>query len=444
MAKFYRRGTKLWCRDPVTGLRKSTGCTNRKAAEAWYARREWLAADPRHAAAHEATLGAWAAKVLQAKRESKAAGTAAMYGVELGHVVRLLGADTSMTEVTPDRVDWYVQVRQGEGASNNTIGKELVCLTQLARHAARSGQFVGDPKALRPIGFSLEYVPRDRVLTDGEVELLRRGMPADRFAGVAYILTTSARDSEMRRARAEDYDAAERLVHLHGTKTRRSNRHVPILDWNLGLFEQALPHLPFAESGIAKSLAYWTKKLGLRHASPNDLRRTCATRLVAHGVSFDVAATIMGHVGTGMLRLVYAKLSGIQLRDLATAQSCGTETSQSTVAPPGLEPGNPHGRGILKPRAWVSSTADTAKTPGKALRDVPPSAAQSGRFGTNQSHLASLLVRLEALALIDPKEAGPGLALARAARAAMRPGGQREVERLLAQAAELLSEGVAA
>lgn len=430
----YRRGKVWWCRtDPVTGKRTSTQCTNRRAALTWLADRERLAANPRDYAADQATFGDWAQRVADLKKTTRAAGTADMYRVKLGHALRLFGASMRMSELTPPRVDWYIGVRQAEGASNNTIGKELTAIVQVARHAARAGEFGGDQKTLKPIGFSIDYTPRDRVLSDGEVTLLRVGMPEARFAGVAFILVTSARDSEMRRATAADYDPRRRVMRLRGTKTERADREVPIPSWQTELFAESVQHLPFSEAGIASSLTYWCKKLGLRHASPNDLRRTCATRLLARGVSFDVAAKVLGHSGTQMLFRVYGKLSGDELVRLVESQG-GTETSQSAVAPSGFEPERPHGRRILK----AGARANGSKNDPDRGHNGPHSAARSPGLCTDPSHLETLRRRLEALALIDPLEAQAGLFLVRAAQAATRPGGSSTVHRLLEQVAETL------
>ena len=112
---------------------------------------------------------------------------------------------------------------------------------------------------------------------------------------------------------------------------------------------------------LGDALEQAAKKRKLAHITPNDLRRTCATRLLAAGVSFELAAKVLGHVNSKMLQEVYGQLTGEELGHLIEgqiAQQAGPETSHpknpdhqdeqsddsepvdiAAVAPPGLEPG---------------------------------------------------------------------------------------------------------
>lgn len=385
------RTAKVWWlrSDPVTGRRVSTGATTRGAARLFKAERERLAADPSYSAANETTISYWVTVVLDAKAQYRSEATTGMYRTKLGHVLRLFGAGASMASITPRAVDEFVDARRSEGAVNNTIGKELTAIHQLCKFAKRGGAYPGDIKALKPIGFSIDYTPRERVLTEDEIAVLRAGMPARKFAAVALYVTTSCRDAEAKRALPEHYDLARHLLKIQGTKTAGSARTIPVLSFFRELFERdALPHLPIRYKYPSRLVVRACKRLGLPHASANDLRRTCASRIIASGVSFAVAAKILGHVDARMLERVYARLTDDELSALAEMQiglipsktasreygvctpgACSARCF-SAVAPPGLEPGYPFGPRILKPRRAGSGARVWRKTRPGVVRPV--------------------------------------------------------------------------
>jgi integrase len=344
---FYWRGGRIWCvTDPIKQRRTSTGCTDIQAALMWHARRQRAAADPAHAAAEEATLGDWITRTLKHKERQRSAGTLSMYKVKAGHLARILGEARRMATVSSPIVDMYVETRESEGAAQPTIGKELTVLVQICKLARRAGQYAGDIAALRPVGYSSVSRPRKRVLTALELQQLSRRMQPEHFAGVAFIVATSARDSEMRHARIEDYDPETRVIRLRGTKTKVAAREVPVLEMFGDVWEAALAwlqeHGGFEETTIAHALTYWTAKLGMDHASPNDLRRTCASRLVAHRVPFDVAGKVLGHASVNMLYRVYGQLTGEQLRELIEPCAGSVQTAwtdaDATDDKPALKP----------------------------------------------------------------------------------------------------------
>lgn len=308
----YQRGEIWWLRcDPVTRRRVSTGCRSKAAARAYRERRELIAANPAHAAAAFATLGEWVGKTIQAKRdEDMAPGTIQEYEIKLGHWRRLFGDDLPLSSIDTALFDSFVATRKREHISDHTIGKELSCMVYLLRLAKRRGVWTGDLGELKPLGFSSNYVPRERWLTRGEVALLRREMRPQHFALVAAIICTSCRRSEVKRLTPDSYDRRAGVVTIRGTKNERASRRVPIVREVFGdLWKAVVPHLPLTWTYPTTIMPRIAARLGIASFTPNDLRRTCATWLVRSGASYEIVAQVMGHTDTVMLRRVYAQMS---------------------------------------------------------------------------------------------------------------------------------------
>lgn len=323
----YRRGRFWWTRDPVTGRRVSTKKTDRRAALLWKAERERIAADPVYAATHAAKIGHWVNETMKAKAGTRSSGTHGMYRVKLGHVVRFFGDETSLAEITPQAVDRYIEQRRSEGAVDNTIHRELTCLTQMLKLARRAGCYVGDIAALKPVGFSPKYNPRKRWLTRDEVCELMIRLPVVRSSWLAVALSTGARKSEVDRIQREDYDPETQVLKIRGTKTKGSLREVPIPGSELMRFEINLRRLePWPRA--SHELPAACKRAGIPPATPNDLRRTFATWMLQDGADENLVARMLGHGSQAMIRAVYGQLGGAKLGKLLAEQT-GTSTAQT-------------------------------------------------------------------------------------------------------------------
>src|SRR5690606_37474635 len=161
--RLYKRGEIYWAQ--YRNKRFSLHTSDRKAAEIAFKAYQRREADPAHAAADEATIADRIQKLIDTKTANKSAGTAHMYRVKAGHVLRIFGKEAPMSAITPGGVDAYVLQRQQEGASNSTIGKELTAIIQLCKSAKRAGVWAGDITTLKPADFSVDYKPREGVLT---------------------------------------------------------------------------------------------------------------------------------------------------------------------------------------------------------------------------------------------------------------------------------------
>jgi integrase len=363
--RLFRIG-KVWYADLTVGggrVKRSTRCTDRKAAETVARQWERDLADPDHAATSQATLGD-ALKLLvddrkeQAKVGRKSSSTADFYEGKAGHWSRVLETDSQgkrcafpLSLLQARDVDSYISTRREEGVSESTIHKELITLRASLKLARRAGIWKGDPAEILPVGFAPEYKPRDRALTYDELPLLLAELTPDRAARVAFIVATSANWNESERARREDIADDGSRVLVRGTKRAWRHRIVPIVSsWQRELVEYALAHaqgpgdpmflcwenvrrdLDAACIRIEKKLnpgfKHGPHKLSKRlrlvpprpfpSVSPNDLRRTCGTWLRAQGAPPHLIAPVMGHKDSRMVERVYGRLP---VEDLATRLS---------------------------------------------------------------------------------------------------------------------------
>lgn len=406
MSGLYRRNRIWWLRtDPVTGGRRSTKCTSKKAALAYLAERERLAADPHYAASYQATVGGWA-KELVAVKERGNPETATMYRIKIGHVVRIFGATAKMADVTPVNVDRFVAIRQGEGAVNNTIGKELTAISQMCKLAKRAGAYAGDVSALRPVGFKLNYTPRSGTISQEDAPKLFGALPLPRAALAALAVAVGGRRGEVQRIRPEDIDVDAWTVHIPGTKTKKSERTIPVtLPVQRALLRFALETgtLPVKWPRMSKDIPELCAKLGIPRVTPNDLRRSFATWGIEAGISREDTAKLMGHGSTAMVFQVYGRESA-EAFGRKLQRDTGTESSQrepdggtcsgaggsescvfSAVAPSRVELERSCEPGILSPARGVTGAREPQPFPAESRDGVTPDAAECRRVGTDSS-----------------------------------------------------------
>jgi integrase len=357
---YKRKGSHIWIgvyyeRDGTRRIR-STKTHDRTAAEIVLKQWERDAADPADAAARKATMSHVLELLIRRRTEEVQAGkkspdTVEFYRAKAGHVLRVFeytvrgtdevtGAPTftrrvdaegqpvqvpfPVNKLTANDIDDYISLRRSEGASENTISKELVTIRAALKLAKRRGWYLGDPAAILPVAFAPEYKPRERFLTVPELQKLLAELPPDRAARVAFAVATSANWGETNRAQRAHVEAGLGMVHIDGTKRNSRKRDVPIVH-PLGkdLIAYALKHaegqagklfLPW--SNVRRDLIAACERAGIAPVSTNDLRRTYSIWLKEAGVTNSTLFPTMGHTSAKMLEKVYGRLKTEQLRSL--------------------------------------------------------------------------------------------------------------------------------
>jgi integrase len=337
---FYKRGNRWWYySDPVGGGRVSTGAKTLEGAQEWLRERERRAANPAYAASHVETLGKWVRRMVADKQQQRSAATVEFYVEKSGHLLRVFGENCPLVAINADAVDRYKNQRFAEKAHHHTVAKEFTALRQTLKKASRAEVYSYDLSKLFPSEFGTGYKPRKTVLSLETEALLRDELQPHQWGSVAYILATSARFGEMLRAQPGDWDRARGTVRLRGTKTEKSDREIPVVSVMIPYLEAAEPHMPFDFASLTQQLKRICKRHGLPPITANDLRRTCATRLIEGGADPYSVTRITGHTNTKMLKEVYDRsrvdAAGEAIESQLAARAAqrsgrrvGTETAQ--------------------------------------------------------------------------------------------------------------------
>jgi len=324
-ADIYLRGRIYWCRVRDRRgqiVRRSTHCRDRTAALLARRELERQAANPAYYAAHKATLADGIEWFLRFKREAGSAeGTLDMYDTKTAHIARVLDERTRLIDIDAARVNEFTARRKAEGASQHTIKKELVALRGMLKVAKREhNAYPLDLGAVMPINFSAGYVPRKRALTWVELSKLLKRLPPKRAAHVALVVGLGPRRSESYKIRRSDVDLHSGFAKIPGTKTKGSDRYIPIPSIFRHLVEQALRDGTGGEfvveqwTNSRRDLALACQEGGIEPVTLNDLRRTHGSLLRQQGVPNADIAKMLGHVDSKMVDLVYGQMPPVSLQ----------------------------------------------------------------------------------------------------------------------------------
>lgn len=306
---FHKRGGIWHTTDPVTGKRATTGFRELKAAKAWKAHREIIAANPTNAAAETTTLADGCAAIIDYKSQDKSAATLLIYRQKLGHFIRIWGAELPLARIGPELGDSYTAQRRSEGVTDHTIVKEFSALGQMLKLAKRRRCYHGDISLLKPGNVIPRYTPRSRALTVAEFNALIGVCNERLYALVVRIVCLACRLSEARRFVPEDLDQTKWTVQIRGTKTKKSAVAIPVLKPFRSLLLSTLEAGPLAgyKNNVCRDIANACAKAGIARCTPNDLRRTHATLLVEQGVDTDTVRRMLRHTTSKMVEQIYAQ-----------------------------------------------------------------------------------------------------------------------------------------
>lgn len=223
--------------------------------------------------------------------------------------------------------DWQVIIdkRLDEGASRSTVYKELVTIRQAMSHAIGRGVAIASPDLP---DFSADYKPRRRWLSDSKALELLSKAPERRRLWILVAVWSGLRLSEVEGLKWSDVDLGRRWMLSRGTKTKKSERHLPIAPELLSALE-AVPSS--RRRGLVVGPWPSVRRFLRRHygISPNDLRRTFASLLKNRGVDSAVVAKLLGHTSTRMVDLVYGHLADETLeRAVSLLPSTGADNGR--------------------------------------------------------------------------------------------------------------------
>lgn len=326
MSRLYKRGKTWWAsfKDAAGRPQRKSLHTESKPVARQRLREAELADTNRP---QDRSLGYAVTYLLETVYAGRKAPTVESYRQKTRHIVRHLGEETRVGSIGRETWQRYRAARLGERASEHSIHKEAVVLRLALKEQGIEGVI---PRV------SAGYQPRERYLTYEQFVALVAALPASRRLWLRLAVFLGARDSELESVAWEDVRLDRRLVRLRGTKTRRSDRVVPIppalVPWLEEVPEAQRKGRIVQRWGNRRrelSAAWWrvvgykpppgwshgknksgkTSIKGAPRISPNDLRRTYASWLKQAGADSQAVAELLGHASTRMVEAVYGRLN---------------------------------------------------------------------------------------------------------------------------------------
>jgi integrase len=220
-------------------------------------------------------------------------------------------------------VNRYIEIRQGEGAANASINRELSALKRMFQLLINDRMLGRKPK----IKLLEENNARQGFLDHDDFEKLRDNLPDYLKDPVEFLYRSGWRVSEMRALEWRDVDLPNRVVRLRPELSKNKAGRLLPLRGELGeIFARAkeLRKLDcmrvFHDDGrpIGDFRKAWKKALKEAELGPllvHDLRRTAVRNLLASGVREKVAMQLTGH----KTRTIFDRYSIVDDNDLAGA-----------------------------------------------------------------------------------------------------------------------------
>lgn len=332
-------------------VRRSTGTTDRKEAEAleakWklevYRQRHWDEQPVR-------TFDEVALLYLKSRSDSRS-----LEDMRL-HVKRLRKhfQDREMNTLKPLDVRQYVSDRKQDGVSNATVNRELEVLSAAINYASREWEWaLPNPVPGRYLD---EPEGRVRWITKAEAAALLRAAASEPKAPhlpdfISLALHTGMRRSEILGLEWRRVDLQTELIYLEAEHTKaKKRRSVPVnrsarssLMNRLRFRAAHCPGSPWVfcrEDGerikdVKRSFATACRRAGILDFRVHDLRHTCAAWLVTAGVPLSEVRDLLGH-STIIVTERYAHLSPENVRSavarLDQSHSGHTDQGRSKVS----------------------------------------------------------------------------------------------------------------
>ena len=146
---------------------------------------------------------------------------------------------------------------------------------------------------------------RETVLTVAQVKLLSEHLSEQARAAMWISLYTGCRRGEIIKIKREDIGVDTMVIHAGNTKTLKT-RTIPIV----APLRPWLEYVPLAIDfeGVKSSWRRARVAAGLEHLNFHDLRRSCATMMIAAGVDLYVVSKLLGHSSVTVTQTRYGHL----------------------------------------------------------------------------------------------------------------------------------------
>jgi integrase len=314
------RGRIWWITytDGGRQLRESSGSTNKRVAEKLLAKRRAEVLEGRLGLprSHSPRLGEWSEKFLGSITHQK---TRSRYRSSINNILRHLGREIRLADLTPERIFRFQQKRLEEGAGKATVNRDLATLSSMVSQAKKLRLVSQNP--CRDVGKLNERRDRRqaRPISYEDEERLRQVSPPWLAILITVLAETGLRvHKEALPLEWSDahLDAEPAFIHIRNSKTAAGVRTVwltnhcreALLKWR-ELFGPAFspfvfpsPRVP--DTHITDYKKAWQKAAaaaGLADRRIYDLRATFASRANACQASGLTVAHLLGHASTQVL-----------------------------------------------------------------------------------------------------------------------------------------------
>lgn len=352
MGSLYKRGNVWWCKYYSNGrpIRQSTGCEGEQEAKRVLRVREGKAASgalivPRVDRIRYDEI----AEDLKAHYRATGSRQAREVGLRFRHLETFFAGRRVVTIGQAEATD-YVLKRQGEGAANASINRELAVLVRMLRLACEHGKLLRPPR-IRKLR---ENAPRQGFFEHDRFQAVRRHLPADLQAAITIAYTFGWRtQSEVLPLERRQLDLEAGTLRLDPGTTKNDEGRVVYLTPELkslltGQQERVetlqrrtgritpylFPHLRHGQrQGLRRTdfkTAWKTacKAAGCPGMLRHDFRRTAVRNMVNRGIPERVAMKISGH----KTRAVFDRYHIVSPGDLQEAARKLAGTSTGTIA----------------------------------------------------------------------------------------------------------------
>jgi integrase len=216
-------------------------------------------------------------------------------------------------------------IRRGAKLASQTFVHELETLRAIFEYARKHGLILTNPAAAikRPkVTFSQAVIPTRDQFVELVTQLRQSGDRAgerktsDAAHLVEFLAYSGARIGEARAARWVDVNFQNNMIRIHGTKSERSDRLIPMTvalrefllklrsDWNPAPADRITKI-----NSAKKSLATACRKAGFAKFTHHDFRHFFATTCIESGVDIPTVSRWLGHSDGGALAMrVYGHL----------------------------------------------------------------------------------------------------------------------------------------
>jgi integrase len=326
-------------------VRRSTGTTDRRLAEAIYGKVQsqivegrWFEVQEAKTRTFDELMERYLAEHAAKKSEPR------HYRGYANNLLAFLGGRT-LAEITPKLIAEYKSRRYAAGLKPASINRELATLKKAFNLAMREWEWCQDNPVSR-VSMERENNKRDRWLSQEEETRLLQGCAPWLHDVVSFALHTGMRMGEILALTWQGVDFTRRTVTVLGSKNGerrtipvnetvlsvlRHNSKVRSLTTDLAFCSQA--YTPLEPGHLRRAFRLALKKARINDFRFHDLRHTFATRLVQAGVDTYKVQRLLGHKSPTMTQR-YAHHDPESLRDgVGILDQVGTKVGHPVGSP---------------------------------------------------------------------------------------------------------------